>query len=63
MPERDDGGVRQEPADHRRDQREVIVVDQHDRVRCLRLLDDGIRKVFEGVTTIGEILSVAKRMD
>ncbi|MDR0867919.1 MAG: Flp pilus assembly complex ATPase component TadA [Planctomycetota bacterium] len=27
------------------------------------LLDDGIRKVFEGVTTIGEVLSVAKKLD
>ncbi len=27
------------------------------------LLDDGIRKVFDGVTTIGEILSVAKRIE
>jgi type IV pilus assembly protein PilB len=27
------------------------------------LLDDGIRKVFDGITTMGEVLSVAKRMD
>ena len=27
------------------------------------LLDDGIRKVFEGVTTISEVLSVAKKID
>lgn len=27
------------------------------------LLDDGIRKVFEGVTTIGEVLANAKRLD
>ena len=27
------------------------------------LLDDGIRKVFEGVTTIGEVLSVAKKVE
>lgn len=27
------------------------------------LLDDGLRKVFEGITTIDEILSVAKKMD
>lgn len=27
------------------------------------LLDDGVRKVFEGVTTINEILSVAKRIE
>ena len=42
VPERDDRRVRQPLADHPRQQREVVVLHQHDRVVGLRLGDDGV---------------------
>ena len=42
VPERDDRGARQALAEHARQQREVIVLHEHDRVVAVRLLDDGV---------------------
>ena len=42
VPERDDRRLRQPVADHPRQQREMVVLDQHDRVLALRFRDDGI---------------------
>ena len=42
MPERDDGGVRQFIAQHARQQREVVVLDENDRIGALGLAGDGL---------------------
>ena len=44
MPERDDGGFRQPFANHLRQQREMIVLNQNHGIRPLGLLNDGLGK-------------------
>ena len=58
VPEGEDGGARQLLADHRRQQREVVVLHQHDRVVAARLRD---HRVGEALVDVAVVLPVATR--
>ena len=52
VPEGQDGRPRQAGADHRRQQREVVVLHQDDRILAARLLDDGIGEALVDVPVV-----------
>jgi hypothetical protein len=61
VPERHDGRARQAPPDHRRHERQVVVVHQHDRVGLRGLVDHGIGEALVHRAVRGPVIVVEDR--
>ena len=63
VPERDDGGARQPLAHHPRQQREVVVLDQHDRIVGLRFVRHRIGEALVDAAVLPPVLVAEHRPD
>ncbi len=61
VPERDDRRARQQVADHARQQREMVVLHEDDRVRGLRFLLDRVRELRVHVAIVLEVRRAERR--